>query len=281
MDSVIHTDQLEELLQDFHRITGLRIVVFDRHRSELLSYPEAFPTFCTLLRATESGRRACAGCDAQACTQAAKQAGTYIYRCHAGLTEAVTPLYVGKVLAGYLLFGHIFAYEDRQAGWQSIRSCCSSHPVDPAQLQAACEAMPAMSHDYIRAAARILHMTAHHLAAEQIASVQADTDATKLDAYLNAHYTAPLTADTLCRALDMGRSKLFKLCKELYGCGPSEQLRRLRMERARALLLDSPQLPIAEIASACGYTDYNYFICMFSRHFGMPPARYRHTCHNP
>jgi len=34
----------------------------------------------------------------------------------------------------------------------------------------------------------------------------------------------------------------------------------------------------AEIAAACGYNDYNYFITVFSRMVGMPPRQFqKHT----
>ena len=34
-------------------------------------------------------------------------------------------------------------------------------------------------------------------------------------------------------------------------------------------------LSISQIAEACGFSDYNYFIAVFSRLTGMPPRKYR------
>lgn len=275
MISVFNLKELEHLLEDFYRITQIRITVFDDRFQEIVSYPDSRPNFCQMIRSCEEGRKACAKCDAEACAYAAKQNKTHIYRCYAGLTEAIMPLHVGKVLVGYLLFGHVFAYDSLINGWETIEKSCISYPIDSKKLKATLEDMPLISHDYIRSAARVLHMTASYLVMERMATLQEDTTASKLDAYLSIHYTDPVTAEHLCDVLNIGRSKLFKLSQELYGCGIQQQIRKLRMERARELLLDRPDLGINDIASECGYGDYNYFISVFSKVHGKPPHQFR------
>lgn len=272
MVSVFNLQALAHLLEDFYRITRIRITVFDVKFQEIVSFPESRPRFCQLIRSCEEGHRACARCDAEACAIAAKQNKTYIYRCHAGLTEAIMPLHVGKVLVGYLLFGHVFAYESLEEGFRVIEKCCRNYPV---QLQESLADMPTISHEYIQSAARVLHMTASYLVMERMATLREDTAAAKLDGYINQNYCKPLTAARLCEELRIGRSKLFKLSQELYGCGISTQLRRLRMEKARTLLQDHPDLSIGEVAEACGYADYNYFISVFSRTYGISPNALR------
>lgn len=275
MVSVFDLEQLHGLLEDFHRITGIRITVFDAELNELVSYPEQCALFCQLIRANGQGRAACARCDRDACAVAARENRTHIYRCHAGLTEAVTPLYVGQVLVGYLLFGHVFGYDSREEGWQEIYRSCSGYPLDMEQLHRACESCTHVSRDYIQSAARILHATASYLVLQRMATLQEDSDAARLDAYLSAHYTESLTAQNLCKALSLGRSKLFKLSRQLYGCSLQQQIRRLRIDRAKTLLRDHPELSIGFIAEDCGYTDYNYFISIFSQTVGQSPGSYR------
>lgn len=280
MVSVFDLEQLQSLLEDFHRITNIRITVFDSDLNELVAYPEHCASFCRLIRASAQGRAACAECDREACAVAARESRTHIYRCHTGLTEAVTPLYIGKVLAGYLLFGHVFCCQDPDQGWQEIRQCCEGLPVDMDALKAAIGSCTQVSREYIRSAARILHATASHLVQERMATLQEDSIAARLDAYLSAHYTEPVTPQLLCQQLGIGRSKLYRLSEQIYGCGISRQIRRLRMERARHLLQDYPEMSIAQIAGDCGYSDYNYFIAVFSQTVGQSPGSFRSQKHH-
>lgn len=279
MVSVFDLEQLQSLLEDFHRITDIRITVFDSSLNELVSYPEQCASFCRLVRATEQGRQRCARCDREACATAARENRTHIYRCHAGLTEAVAPLHVGNVLVGYLLFGHVFGYGSAEEGWTEIARCCHDLPLDMAQLEQACRECTQVSRDYIRSAARILHATASHLVQQRMATLREDSPAARLEAYLAEHYTQPLTPQILCRELGISRSKLYRLAEQIYGCGISHQIRRLRMERARHLLLDHPDMSIAQIAEDCGYADYNYFISVFSQTCGLSPGSYRSKNH--
>ena len=46
------------------------------------------------------------------------------------------------------------------------------------------------------------------------------------------------------------------------------------MEKAKQLLEDR-NLTLAEIASQCGYKDYNYFITVFKRTAGVSPKKYQ------
>ena len=275
MVSVFDLEQLEQLLQDFHRITSIRITVFDDQLNELVSYPQNCAPFCQIIRGCEGGRAACAACDREACAIAAKENRTHIYRCHAGLTEAVTPLYVGRVLVGYLLFGHVFGYENREEGWETIRKYCRRYPLDLHQLRESCSGCPQVSEEYIQSAARILHATASHLVQERMATLREDSAAARLDAFLSSHFREEITAQRLCRELGLGRSKLYKLAQQVYGCGISQQVRKLRMELARNLLEDHPEMSIGRIAEECGYEDYNYFIAVFSQCVGVSPGSYR------
>lgn len=275
MVSVFDLDKLQGLLQDFYRITQIRITVFDIELCELVSYPEAISPVCQIIRSCSAGIDACANCDRAACREAARQKETYIYRCHAGLTEAVTPLYVNEILVGYLFFGHVFSYGNYEEGKAAVLNACGTLPIDKGALETACGTLPLISHDYVCSATQILRAVASYLILERMAALQEGKLAAQLDAYLSANFTKPLTAQNLCAWFGIGKTYLYKLAKTLYGHGIAQHIRSLRMERAKYLLSDEGGLTIAEIAASCGYKDYNYFITVFSREVGCSPAAYR------
>ncbi len=275
MISVFNLEKLKALLQDFYRLTNIRTAIFDSERRELISWPEQRPTFCALIRSQESGRAACAACDRRACDTALKTDGTYIYRCHAGLTEAIVPLHADKALVGFLIFGHVFAYGSPEEGWREVSIRCEKYGVATELLRAACDQMPLFDQEYIQSATHILHATASFLLLEKMAALKEDTAARRLDLWLSRHYAEKITAASACQSLGIGRTRLYKLCQQLYGCGIGEQIKKLRMEKARQLLQEKPGMTIAEVAAACGFPDYNYFIAVFSQSVGMPPRAFR------
>lgn len=279
MVSVFDLDKLYGLLQDFYRITRIRITVFSPELRELVSYPEEVSPVCQVIRSCSAGIDACTRCDLNACAQAARQRETHIYRCHAGLTEAVTPLYVSETLAGYLFFGHVFSYDSHAAGTAAVLDACRHLPLDRTRLASACQSLPLIGRDYVASATQILQAVASYLVLERMATLQEGHLAARVDAYLSANLDRALTVEDLCGELGIGRTRLYKLSSELYGHGIAQHIRHLRMERAKSLLLSRREMSIAEIASQCGYRDYNYFISVFSREVGCPPGAYRSGGH--
>ena len=277
MLSVFNLDKLYELLKDFYRIAQIRITVFDSDLHELVSYPKDIASVCQLIRSSSAGIDACANCDRSACAEAARQGETYIYRCHAGLTEAIAPLYVNEVLIGYLFFGHVFSYDSYEEGVSAILDACQGLPVDTTALESACQDLPLISYDYVRSATQILRSVASYLILERMATLQEGKLAVQLDAYLSRNFTKEFTAQNLCAEFGIGKTQLYRLAKELYGHGIAQHIRNLRMEQAKSMLLDRNGMSISEIASKCGYTDYNYFINVFSREVGCSPGMFRKT----
>ena len=275
MLSVFDVEKLRVLLRDFYAISHIRITVFDENRNELVSYPHEVAPYCSVIRGTSKGYDACMTCDRDACETATKKHSTHIYRCHAGLTEAVTPLYVGDVLVGFLLFGHVFSFSDHEEGWTVIQRHCEGYHANERMLKEALMTALPIDEETVRSAAHILHAVASYLIMERMASLREDALAVRLDAYLSAHFTEDLSAPRLCEVLGIGKTQLYKLSRQLYGCGVAEHVRDLRMGMAKELLRVRKELGLAEIAGRCGYGDYNYFISVFSRETGISPKKYR------
>lgn len=96
----------------------------------------------------------------------------------------------------------------------------------------------------------------------------------QIDNYITSHLTEPLDSERLCNVFSIGKTRLYEIAKESYGCGIAEHIRRLRIEKAKALLSDRPEMPVSEAAFACGFTDYNYFITVFKKYAGISPGKF-------
>ena len=275
MISIFNLEKLHILLKDFYDLSHIRITVFDETQTELISYPEDVAPYCAVIRSVPDGLRACRNCDQEACRHASGRRGTYIYHCHAGLTEAVTPLYVEDVLIGFLLFGHVFSYPSHEEGWQEIQKKCSHLPIDGQKLKAEIfQAIP-MEESLVRSAAHILHAVASYLVNERMATLKEDFLAVRLNGYLSAHFTEKLSASRVADDLGIGKTHLYEISQQLYGCGIAQKIRTLRIEKAKRMLDDPASHPLSWIASECGFTDYNYFITVFGRETGMSPVQWK------
>jgi LacI family transcriptional regulator len=76
------------------------------------------------------------------------------------------------------------------------------------------------------------------------------------------------------KAVPMARRSLERRFQDLLGRSPAEEIRRTKLEKVRRLL-DSTDIPIPDIAEACGFNYVEHMIPVFKKHHGCTPSRYR------
>ena len=275
MISTFNLRKLNDLLKDFYTLTQIRITVFNDTFRELTAYPEHIAPFCQIIRTSPEALNACLCCDKNACEQASRQHAPYTYCCHAGLTECIVPIYLGNIVIGYLFFGHVFSYPTHEEGWKSIRERCLPYGLDMDALRDALYQQPVISEEYISSASHIMRSVAAYLCMERMVSLHQKELPVQIDDYITSNYTENISVRTICDHFQIGRTLLYEISEQNYGIGIAEHIRNLRIEKAKILLAEHPELRISEIAVACGFDDYNYFITVFKRLVGKPPRQFR------
>ncbi|NIJ34125.1 helix-turn-helix domain-containing protein [Sphingomonas oligoaromativorans] len=103
----------------------------------------------------------------------------------------------------------------------------------------------------------------------------ADWQVRRVEQFVESQIDTPLR---ICEAADSVRlsasyfSRAFKASK---GIPYSEFVANQRIVRAKEMLLTT-DLPIAEIALACGFADQSHMTRLFHRAVGLPPRAWRH-----
>ncbi len=92
--------------------------------------------------------------------------------------------------------------------------------------------------------------------------------------YIEGHFAEDLTVAKLAEQLDVPESRLIQVFRAQTGVTPGVYLCKVRMRRARELLLGTRKL-IQEISADVGIPDANYFIKLFKGAYGKTPAAYR------
>jgi len=109
---------------------------------------------------------------------------------------------------------------------------------------------------------------------ESTTPYSAVTFATKLQGYLEEHMDQSLDLEELARAFAMSRSGFLRTCQREVGVPPMRWLAQLRIQRAKALLLE-PELTISQVGYRIGFDAPATFSHFFKKHVGMSPRAYR------
>jgi len=92
--------------------------------------------------------------------------------------------------------------------------------------------------------------------------------------YLHDHSEASPTLSQVATALGVHRGHLARVFRAVYGETLGARLRRIRAQRAAALILGT-QLSLVEIAAQCGFSHQAHMTRVFRSVLGTTPTRYR------
>jgi LacI family transcriptional regulator len=84
-----------------------------------------------------------------------------------------------------------------------------------------------------------------------------------------------LTVEELMKSVSLSRTVFERRFRKLLNRTPHEQISRVRIERAKALL-STTDLPTAQIAEKVGFDHVEYFHVVFKKLAGETPARFRY-----
>ncbi|NJK91554.1 MAG: helix-turn-helix transcriptional regulator [Blastochloris sp.] len=107
-----------------------------------------------------------------------------------------------------------------------------------------------------------LHQDPQHLSCRDIQTI------------LETQLDQPLTLGGIAQRLNRSEEHLARIYRKQTGSSIMDELRRLRMERAKYLLLCS-KLSISAIAQQCGFQTLAHFSRAFHSHCGRSPVKFR------
>lgn len=275
MISTFNLAKLRLILKDFYYVTNIQITIFSDTFEVITAYPDTPPAFCSIIRSDSNAFRRCLECDKAAIDIACSQKSAYVYQCHAGLTESITPLFTGNITIGYIYMAATSTYSSYSEGWETVRNLCCDYKIDFEKLEKTFYEKPLLEKSYLHSCAQIMNTVASYLCLEQLAYVRKEDLIVRIDAYINENISNSLDIENICQHFNIGKTHLYNLSIQYYGTGIAKHIRDLRIKKAKNLLTQNPELNITAISDACGFTDYNNFISLFKRTTGFSPQKYR------
>jgi len=88
---------------------------------------------------------------------------------------------------------------------------------------------------------------------------------------LRLNCEASWTVSRMAARCGLSEGRLRELFRIEVGTGPKSYLQRLRLQKARALLLTQPSLTVAEVATRVGFGDARHFHAIYRETFGCTP----------
>jgi AraC-like DNA-binding protein/ligand-binding sensor protein len=287
-DDLLRLPVIEFYESAFRRATGvpLKVVPPGEPRQRVSLGPDENP-FCTIVACTPGGCQACLELQTRVQRSLAKRMTAQQISCFAGLTDVAVPVQIGGRHVATLMSGQVFRREPTERDFLLVAGMLRDGTDDEWEQQArrAYFATPVVTADRFEAIVQLLNVFAQYLAdyaGKHAIAGGADEPAavTSAKRYVQEHVDEPITLAEVVKQVGVSRFYFCKLFKKATGMTLTEYVGRVRVEKAKTLLVD-PNLRISEVVYAAGFGSIPNFNSVFRRYVGMSPSDYRETLRSP
>jgi AraC-like DNA-binding protein/ligand-binding sensor protein len=235
--------------------------------------------FCALMAQRS---RTCAHClQVQQDAAVAAKDRPVTVTCFAGICETAVPIKLGERIIGFLQTGQAALEKPSKAQFKNITQKIVEwgSQIDLKQLEEAYFLSKVLSPRQYAAAIRLLEIFGKHLSVMANQMMLQDASAEppiirRAKAYISGHHADPINLQAIANTMHISSFYFCKIFKKATGLTFTDYLGRVRVERAKNLLLN-PNLRISEIAYAVGFQSLTHFNRVFRQLTGESPTRFR------
>lgn len=268
----------------FRKATGVSLkVVPPEEPTHRLSFGESESTFCTLVGSTPAGCDACLKTHVRIQRGAARKLVPQQVYCFAGLTVVAVPVVFGQHHLATLLSGQVFRREPTERDFMMVAKMVRGGLNGDWERRArkAYFDTPVVTTERLQAIIQLLNVFAQYLgdyaSRQAVASSDHEPNAVaSAKQFVQAHVEESITLAQVVQHVNVSRFYFCKLFKKATGMTLTEYVSRVRVEKAKTLLMDT-SLRISEVVFAAGFGSIPRFNSVFKRYVGMPPTEYRTT----
>lgn len=281
---VIETLTNSRIYQDYERAfsetTGLPVALRPVESWQLPHHGKRKENpFCARVAETS---RSCAAClqVQQKLAETSKEAAQTV-ACPLGLCDTAVPVRLGNTVIGFLQTGQAFRRKPAEAQFTRASKLLAEWGVkpDPNQLRKDyfnTQVLSPAKHDSV---VKLLTIFAQHLSmvSNQVIVHQKNAEPpviTRAKEYIQQHEADELSLGEVAKAVNTSSFYFCKLFKKVTGLNFTHYVSRVRVEKAKNLLLN-PNLRVSEIAFEVGFQSLTHFNRVFKKIIGQSPTEYR------
>ncbi len=226
--------------------------------------------------------KACSAClqTQQRLTEMAQNESQTVTCAH-GLCDTAVPVKMGERTVGFLQTGQVFRKKPTLGQFERTARLVTEWgvPAEREQLKEAYFQTRVLSPRQHESVVRLLSIFAQHLSiiSNQIIVQQENSELpviTRAKEFIRQNQAEDLSLGQVAKAVNTSKFYFCKLFKKATGLSFTNYVSRVRIEKAKNLLLN-PNLRISEIAYEVGFQSLTHFNRIFKQIIGESPTDYR------
>ena len=274
MEVTFNVEKIKKVLADFYNCTNITITLFDANLNDVTDQGEWQP-YCLEIGNNELLLEKCKLCNKEHALQALNQRGTLIYTCHAGIAEAVSPIFFEDTLVGYLMIGKFRDTDGKYSSLKGVTAAAAQYGLDKETMISAYNELPVLSKSFIDSAVSLLEICLCYICNEEFINIKRNYISTRVEQYIDEHIGEKISVSDICKKFHIQRHLLYAIFDSEFHEGIQQYIITKRIRKAQELLVET-DIAVCDISVQLGFSEPGYFIRSFKKKVGETPQQYRH-----
>lgn len=275
MEYIFNKEKLESVLSDFYNSTGIAVALYDASQRSVAGAPSYHSPYCTYIRSCGECIRNCSQSNLIHMKEVFSNQQISRYTCHAGLMETILPIVYEGVLIAYIQIGQFRDAEQRYSSADQLQEVAEQYGFSSKQLRALYEQLPVVSEEKLHSLYHIVDILVKSFWMDGLITYNRSMLSIKIEQYIDDHLSEKLSLDEICNHFFFSKNAVYRLFHDEFHTTVNDFIIKKRLKRSQELLQSKPELNVTQIASLCGFPDYNYFIRLFKKQVGITPLQFK------
>lgn len=280
IETLAHSQMFNEFCNAFNLAFGLPLALrpVELWRLPLHNVRMENP-FCALVAEKSSTCSICLQVQKSLAETAANSPKTV--KCPFGMYDSAIPLKIGDKLIGYLQTGQVFSNKPDKYQVERVVKLLRKHgnDLESEKIRKAYLATPVLTNQQYEAVVTLLNIFSRQLVllSNQLVVMQENAEPViikRAKEFIHANHTEDISLEDVAKYVNASVFYFCKMFKKYTGLNFTDYLSRLRIERAKNLLLN-PNIKICDIAYEVGFQSLTHFNRVFRKITGLSPSEYR------
>ncbi|OGV36801.1 MAG: hypothetical protein A2020_03225 [Lentisphaerae bacterium GWF2_45_14] len=271
IEIILH-DEIQRLFDNFAESFGVNIIFFSIERQVLKRGLERQNSeFCSIVQNSLYGSSKCAYMDEAKCRECVRTKKIISYQCHAGIEEAVAPIFIKGQLAGYAMIGQF-----RTSRTLPGKVMCEAAKKGvAAQLSTAFSKLPLFERAKAESMLGLFSTISDYITAKEIVDIKGEKLISRIMSYAAENMERNITLPEAASIAGLSISSVSHMFRRFLNKSFKGAMIELKLDRADEYFRSSPEISIEEAAWKVGYSDGLYFSRLYRKYRGIPPSKAR------
>jgi len=267
--------EIQEIFDSFTSCFSIRINYFTPNVRELkVGLHKPVCSYCALIQNKLGMKELCIQSDKTQCKEASEKRELVSYTCHAGLREAIHPIFFENSLLGFIVIGQFRNTDDIAP---HILQACLEKDINVNKLTKAFMKIPKYDDKQTQNILNLFKILVKYIVSQQMIARKGNMILNTIIHYIEEHIDSQISLSDVAHFVGKSNSYISHLFKKNFDKSFSQICIEMKLNKADDYFRIMPDITISEVAYKLGYEDPLYFSRIYKKYRKISPKEFKNS----